>query len=64
MSIIALYSFSKITNIFYLQVFLEECNYEEKEIKMARYITEDIEISSSDDDDDDDDDSEEEESYE
>lgn len=62
MSIIALCSFSKITNIFYLQVFLEECNYEEKEIKKARYITEDIEISSSDDDDDDDD-SEEEENY-
>ena len=62
MSIIALYSFSKITNIFYLQVFLEECNCEEKEIKKARYITEDIEISSSDDDDDDDD-SEEEENY-
>ena len=63
MSIIALYSFCKITNIFYLQVFLEECNYEEKEIKKARYITEDIEILSSDDDDDDDD-SEEEENYE
>ena len=61
---IALYSFCKITNIFYLQVFLEECNYEEKEIKKARYITEDIEILSSDDDDDDDDDSEEEENYE
>lgn len=60
---IALYSFCKITNIFYLQVFLEECNYEEKEIKKARYITEDIEILSSDDDDDDDD-SEEEENYE
>ena len=41
---------------------MEECNYEEKEIKKARYITEDIEISSSDDDDDDDD-SEEEENY-
>ena len=44
---------------------MEECNYEEKEIKKARYITEDIEIlSSDDDDDDDDDDSEEEENYE
>ena len=41
---------------------MEECNYEEKEIKKARFITEDIEISSSDDDDDDDD-SEEEENY-
>ena len=41
---------------------MEECNYEEKEIKKARYITEDIEISASDDDDDDDD-SEEEENY-
>ena len=44
---------------------MEECNYKEKEIKKARYITEDIEIlSSDDDDDDDDDDSEEEENYE
>ena len=40
---------------------MEECNYEEKEIKKARYIIEDIEIFSSDDDDDDD--SEEEENY-
>ena len=36
----------KWVKIYYSQVFLEECKYIEKEEKVTRYITDEIEISS------------------
>ena len=38
----------KIDKNYYPQVFLEECRYIDKEKKVIRYITDDLEISSDD----------------
>ena len=38
----------KIDKNYYPQVFLEECRYIDKEKKVIRYITDDLEISSND----------------
>ena len=48
LTVIILHSALKKDEIYYPKVFLKECKYNEKETKVIRHITDDLESSSND----------------